>query len=457
MSRRCFTILVTILLAATQGVGSASREVAAATRITLADAVALALGQYPGIGLARAKSDEAHAAIREAFAAWLPTLQLGATAMWYEKPMLVFPLHGLDPLSLVTPGQGPQFDRALVQGALTLDYTLFDAGRNAKVRRARYQAAAADAGLNASQQAVALRVINAYLGVLAKRETLAAHDRRLESLESELSRAHKLRDVGRAADVEVLRVEAALSTAQADRVHLFTELDTAERELARLIDIPYEQIQTDELSWVAQADTTVMARDSALAMARGSSPNLTQASRQADAAQAGRTAARGTMWPVLRATSAYVDRGASPGVYKAEWNAGLVLAYPLFTGGAVRSAIARADAAAIGAQEQLRLAQLQLAEDIDRALGAVRESRARVRSLDDAVSRFTEVVRIEKLSLETGARTQTDYLRAEADLLSARAGLAEARRGEIAARAELARVTGQLSSHWIANSLENRE
>lgn len=457
MRRRRITILAMLFIAFSSGAAGAADGSGDAGRLYLGDAVQRALGQYPAIGLARAKSDEAHAAVREAFASWLPTLQIGATATWFEKPMLVFPLHGLDPISLLDPTKRPQFDRALVQGALTLDFTIFDAGRSARLRRARYQAEAAGAGLTAAQQAVALRVIGSYLGVLAKRETLSAHDRRLESLESELARTRQLREVGRAADVEILRVEAALSTAQADRVHMFAEMDTAERELARLIEIPLEQMQSDPLHWVSPVDSNVIARDSALALAMRNSPALTQAIRQADAAGAGRAAARGTMWPVLRATSAYVDRGASNGAYKAEWNAGIAVAYPLFTGGAVRGAIARADAAADGAKEQLRLAQLQLQEDIDRALAAVQESRARVRSLEDAVSRFTEVVRIEKLSLDAGSRTQTDYLRAEADLLTVHAGLADARRAEVASRAELARITGQLSSGWIAKSLENRE
>jgi outer membrane protein TolC len=143
--------------------------------------------------------------------------------------------------------------------------------------------------------------------------------------------------------------------------------------------------------------------------------------------------------------------------FEAEWNAGLLLSYPLFTGGAVRSAVARADAVERGATEQLRLARNQLAEEIDRALSALDESRARVRSLTAAVGQLTEVVRIEKLSLEAGSGTQTDYLRTEADLLSAQAGLVEARHTEIAARAELARVTGQLNSGWIAQSLENQQ
>ena len=50
--------------------------------------------------------------------------------------------------------------------------------------------------------------------------------------------------------------------------------------------------------------------------------------------------------------------------------------------------------------------------------------------------------------------TQTDYLDSEASLFGARAGLIEARHREIAARSELARVTGTLDPEWFEQNLE---
>jgi outer membrane protein len=137
-----------------------------------------------------------------------------------------------------------------------------------------------------------------------------------------------------------------------------------------------------------------------------------------------------------------------------EWSGALVLSQPLFTGGATTSAIARADAGRRRAGENLRLASLDLQRDLDRALATIRESRVRAASLRSAVARYAEVARIEKLLLDTGAGTQTEYLDAEADLLLARANLEEARADQIAARAELARVTGTLDAAWIERTLE---
>jgi outer membrane protein TolC len=102
----------------------------------------------------------------------------------------------------------------------------------------------------------------------------------------------------------------------------------------------------------------------------------------------------------------------------------------------------------------MRLAEIDTRREIDRAYSAVIAARARVESLDRAVARFAEVARIEDLRLQSGAGTQTDYLKSESDLLTSRAGRIDARNGEIEARVELARVAGVLDVNWLAARLE---
>jgi len=81
-----------------------------------------------------------------------------------------------------------------------------------------------------------------------------------------------------------------------------------------------------------------------------------------------------------------------------------------FNGGARSRAIDRAEASHRNVVEQMRQIELQVEEDIDRALSGIREARARVESLVTAVARAQEVARIEQLFLETGSWTQTDFL-----------------------------------------------
>jgi len=90
---------------------------------------------------------------------------------------------------------------------------------------------------------------------------------------------------------------------------------------------------------------------------------------------------------------------------------------------------------------------------VDRAAARGEEALARIESLTSAVERFAEVVRVQKLLLDEGAGTQTDYLAAEADLLTARANLAEAGHAAVLARVDLARAAGRLSPDWLRRNV----
>ncbi|HSQ04225.1 MAG TPA: TolC family protein, partial [Burkholderiales bacterium] len=173
--------------------------------------------------------------------------------------------------------------------------------------------------------------------------------------------------------------------------------------------------------------------------------------RSAEAALAG---IRATGYPELRLSSAYVDRGSAKGNFRAEWQVGLGVSYPLYGGGSHESAVRKAEADARAAAEQLRLARLNVEEGVDRAFAALREAHAQSAALESASDESAEVARIERLSLDVGSGTQSDYLNAEANVLRARASLIEARHAEISARVSLARIVGQLSRDWLARSLE---
>ncbi|MDP3775233.1 MAG: TolC family protein [Gemmatimonadales bacterium] len=418
-------------------------------RLTLAQTVQRALAQYPTVAAARAVRDRAAADLGEATAGRRPRLSLDASLTRFQEPMVVFPLHGFDPAN------PPLFDRTLIQSGVTLNWTLFDFGNRAsRVRAARALGGAADAALGAALSQLVARASNAYLRVLTARGVLAAQDQRLAALTAESERARRLLAEGKAARVEILRVAAELARSRADRIATEAQLEVAEHDLAQLAQLRYDQVHADSLAPLALSDTTPAPdRAAIVARARDSSPELLEVRRRSEAAQAGLVAARATRFPELRLSSGYFDRGRGSGDFKAEWQAGVGLSYALYTGGSRSSQISRADADRRGAGEQLRLAELNVEQGVDRALAAVREAHARVAALQSAVEQSEEVARIERLSLEVGSGTQTDYLDAEANLLRARASLIEVRNAEISARIELARIAGELSPDWITTKV----
>jgi outer membrane protein TolC len=116
--------------------------------------------------------------------------------------------------------------------------------------------------------------------------------------------------------------------------------------------------------------------------------------------------------------------------------------------------VAQAEAERDTAAERLRLSRLEVRGELDRALAAVDETRARVEALQGAAVQYAEVARVEKLRLDTGVGMQTEYLDAESKLLDARAALVESEHSVVVARIEVARITGELGVAWIQTMLE---
>ncbi|HEX6864693.1 MAG TPA: TolC family protein, partial [Thermoanaerobaculia bacterium] len=130
-------------------------------RLSLSDAVERALTRFPSVEAARARQEEAAEALGEARAARRPRGRVTGSAIQYEEPMVVTPIHGFGP------GLFPEFDETLGQATFTVSYTLFDSGADAaRIRSADAQTLAAGAALGSSEQVLARRVAAAYLTVL---------------------------------------------------------------------------------------------------------------------------------------------------------------------------------------------------------------------------------------------------------------------------------------------------
>jgi outer membrane protein TolC len=422
---------------------------AADTLLTLAAAVDLALEYYPSVRAARAGETGAAARAGQASAAWWPSFTADGSLVRFQKQMLVFPIHELSQDAFV-------FDRTLVQGALQLGWTLFDGfGRSARVKGARAHERAAEARVASAQMGLISEVTVAYLEVLSARGTLDAQLQSLAALAAERDRIEQLLAQGQAARVERLRVDAAYAETEAERIATAARLDTAERRLARLLGIDVEAARAARLVPVRLAHTRhTEERTVLLQRFEAANPELQEALGLTEAADQGRRAAAAAWWPRLDVAGAYLLFGSKEFEFQGEWQVGLRLSYPLFTGGQRSRAVSEAGAQAEEARAQYELARLRGHEVVDRALAAVEEQRARVEAIATAVEHLVEVARIERLALEAGRGTQTDYLGAEASLRRARASLVQARHAEIAARVELGRVAGELTPSWLSAMLE---
>lgn len=420
------------------------------SRLTLTHAVERALDYYPSLQIAEAGAEAASATLGEAKSEWWPRIQLEASATRFQLPMLAAPIHAF------TPDAVPPFDQTLYGGKAMVGFKLFDGGgRMARISAANAEARGASAQGEAIRQRLIASVAVSYLRVLSARGVLQAKDDLVTALTAELDRVNRRLTEGTVARVELLRAEATLAAAEADRVAAAANLDVAERNLARLIGASTSETTASRLLPVGLSALAVEQRQRSAyqEMAGVANPDLEQAREHLNAAESGRKVAVAQWWPSIELAGGWIGYGYPDGL-STEWQLGARLQYPVFTGGARSNTVARARAQTEAAREQLRLEELSVQESVDVAVTAINEVKARVVAMTRAVAQLAEVARIEQLALDAGAGTQIDYLRAEAELSEARASLAEVRHAEIAARIELARVTGELSQEWLDRAVE---
>ena len=416
--------------------------------LTLSEAVAMTLETHPfllgGVARQRAAEEDHSVILGERF----PSLSVRGAAAQFQEPMVVTPIHGFEP-SLV-----PPFDETLFQAAAMVGYTVFDGGaRGARISASAARATAAQSDLRAARQELIGQVAESYLGVLLARDQLQAHDQRIAALESELERVRDLLAVGRAARVEVLRAEAALADARADRIRTITLRRVAEGDLGRLVGLPNGSFDERGLQEVTLREGGDVDWIRLFSASSATNPSVQRARDDLTSSEAAVSVARGARRPNVDLQAAYMDQGSLDGHFTAEWNVGLAVSVPVFTGGRLRHGVSRAEALREASREGVRLAELMAAAGVDRALAALEETQARTSSLRTAVDRSAEVARIERLRLDTGTGVQADYLQAEAALLSLRAALSEAEHGAVLARIRLAKAVGELDERWLTENL----
>jgi outer membrane protein TolC len=415
---------------------------------TIIDAVERALEVHPTVRAAGASQQQAAAGVGQFTSARLPSLSLDGALLRYDKPMLALPIHGLDPTAF-------QFDRTLIQGTVRLGYTLWDGGaRGSSIDAARTRESVASSEYQRTQMSITLDVATTYLRVLSAIEMLNAHDDGLTALRAERDRVQRLLAEGAAARIELLRVEAAIANAEAERTAVIIEIENARDALARALDLDLAVVPITSFTPVALKVSLVPPRDTIAALSMTSNPDLDVADRAVDAALSQRKAASAGWYPKFDVIGGLQLFGSGSGSFSTLWQAGLQVSYPLFLGGRRSSTVNAASASVEIAQYQYESTSLRVQEAIDRAVGSVRELRARVDALTISAGHLEEIVRIEQLTLDAGTGVQAEYLRAQANLRETRARLAQVRHTEIAARLELSRWSGDLDVGWLEQSLE---
>lgn len=418
--------------------------------LTLRRAIGIALKGNPDRAAALARIRQSEAMLDRAMAPFWPALSLNAAYQRGDAPSgYLFSAIDQRSLSPTTwfnyPGTFQNYEMGL-----SARWNLFRGGGDVLAREM------ARTGLEMSRlnrasvtNALLASVTKAFYNCLAARRFEEIAEQSRQTVAEELRVMEVRRRAGGVLQSDVLSLKVRLARAKEDKVRAEKNLALARAALANLlgasVDAEPEPVDGGKPKlelppdYAAGLDTAVLLR-----------PELAMARKQVVRAAMGLDAARAEFWPRLDAQGRVYLDAKTPSDFetdKANWTAGLMLNWDVFTG---LSTVAGQRAAHARLREMLatdRKALLGVQLEVKSAYLDLNEARARVEVTAASVAQAALSLRLVRRQYLGGSATVTRYLQAELDLSRARTRAVAARFDVEKAKADVARALGLWARH----------
>ncbi len=429
---RLFTLLLAapIALAAQQPGGDGARPIA------LDEAVHQAQRNAPAAVTARNALRTTAAAVRTAYAQYLPSLSVSGSGS--RQGGETFFQGQLVPYK----GSPWSFSRGM-----SANLELFDGGRRwFNLRAAEANVDAADASETSQRYNIALQVKQQYFAVLAARESEAAARRQLEQATEQLKSSTAKVRAGAATKSDSLRSAIQVGNARLAMLTAQNNLRVANAGLSRLVG-------ASDVVTAMPADTAEMGRivlDSAQLTAMAlDGPSVRQAEAALTAARASKKAAKTPYMPTINSSYSLSGNNTSDTF---DWGSGRIpkqnslrfsLNFPLFNNLSREENVMRTTVAEDNAVAALRDAKLAQQQSLVQYLGAFRTAEERVAIQLSSVAAAEEDLRVQQQRYNLGASVLLDLLTSQTTLDQARASLIQARYDARIAKAQVEALVGR--------------
>lgn len=411
---------------------------ASTQELTVGECLTTALASAPALLIAQSETEVADGQKILSESALNPTMKLTAAVRhWDQKRPGVLG---------AIPGASQFYDENLSEVQLQLRQLIWDSGRSqAGLTAARKEVDARRQLHDRIKQETIFAVLTACIEVINQQALLEAVSKNVQDIEAALERIRKMKEVGRVAHVDVLRVEVREQEILAQQESALQGQTAMLAKLARICGMaePPVRVASQGLEIFSQIEGS--SDEDLIAMALQSRQDLNAGRlRVAGARASSRVAERGQR-PALHAIVAGNNYGNDNGRTINNGFAGLELSWQFFDGGATRGRKRQADATVSKASQILAEAELRVAEQVRVSSSAVRSASARLQRSRKGLGLAEEAYRIQVLNYEYGKGTVNDLLDAQAALFNARAQLIKDENDLTAARIALTLATGHLS------------
>lgn len=430
-------------------------------RLSLAQAVTLAVRQSDEVSLATAQLQVTEAQVTTARAAGLPALQLTGGFTQVERNARATVV-------------GQLFNQPYTYTSnLNISQPIFQGGRIfAGARAASALRQSARYSLEETRALMSVLIQSAYLQVLLDRQLADIQARNVQLADDRLALVQRLEAAGRAARYDVLRARVEKANLEPQLIQARNDVELALIELRRLLNVPptrtlvlTSELDTGAVRTLARSIASDSSRPPARAALRASASIL-------DARHEGVRVARADFLPTINAffrtgylalpsTSGFPTRRGltSPanctaadsvlrrftcqnnGWYE-DRSLGIQVSWPLFDGLRSKGNLDLAQAQERVARTQLEQARENVAVEQARAAAEFARAEGTYGAQRQNAEEAEEAFRIASLRFERGLGTQLEVTDAQLALLTARSNAARGTVDYYLAAAELARARG---------------
>ncbi len=417
--------------------GAALAQETAPLKLTLKDAVNLALKQNPQVILANLGVSQSQEDVRVARAGLLPQASGNVSETVHRVNLeaaigLSFPgfAQHIGPYEVFQAGAG--------FSAPVWDLTLWHRYRSSKlgVEAARAQEQ------SAREESVIL-VVSQYLGGQRAAADVAAAQSRVELAQTLYDQAADLQKNGAGTGIDTLRANVELQNEKQRLIQARTQLETSLFGLARLLSVdPRRKLELADQ--VAFFETPEVAVDQTLERAYAARPELKQIAVQEQRADLDLRTAADERLPKLSFSGFWLQQGLAPGTVIPVYQYQGSLDVPIFTGGRISAERAKADLAIRQLKQQEQDLRNGIALEVKTAAAQLEAARSEVTVANLGVQLARQEVEQARDRFQAGVANNVE-------VVTAQDALSRASDNQIAAlyrynqsRADLARASGQV-------------
>jgi outer membrane protein len=408
--------------------------------ITLAEALVMAQRNDVGVVRADGGAQNARAAVRSSWGAFLPNLSVSAgTTRQLNNTGRTTVQNGQ---VVILPSE-PWSTNVGANASLTI----FDGGsRFFNMGQARANRVSAEVDAAAARWQAALGTKQAFYNVLAARETQLAAAAQLGQAQQQRVDAIARTHSKSATRSDSLRAEISVRNAQLAVTQAAVDLSSANAALSRAVGSlePVTAAPGDSLQ-----GTTIALDDSTLAALVEDAPAVQAARAVRDAAREARKTAWSAYLPSVVASWSRTGSGIGgspawdPATLSYTGSLRFGLTFPLFDQFGREEKLTQTAVALRDAEAGLRDARLAARQSLTDGLGGFREASERVASQAASVEAADEDLRVQRERYALGGSTLLDVLTSQAALDQARRDLIRARYDQRVAKAQLEALVGR--------------